>query len=132
MIIGKNRAPRGRNRRHFLGLAAGGLTASAVARAEAVGSPGVTNQRLNQAFRLRVDEATQDAHQGAATNLNNGDDAFYPDKGGTYTKGFPHDSFGRVDLSAYQTFKNALASGGLSHVEDMPQARDRPQDGTQS
>jgi hypothetical protein len=80
---------------------------------------GVTNKRLIEAFHLRVGEAVQDTLAGAATNVNNGDDARYPDKGGTFTKGFPHDSFGRVDLTAYETFKTALASGEFSDFENM-------------
>src|SRR5262249_6935432 len=54
---------------------------------------GVTNPRIVQAFRLRVSEAINDALVGPAVNVNNGDDALYPDKGGTYTKGLPHDAF---------------------------------------
>jgi hypothetical protein len=71
---------------------------------------GVTNRRVMEAFELRMAEAIQDAEVPAATNLNNGDEARYADKGGTYTKGLPHDSFGRVNLNAYQTFKTALNS----------------------
>ena len=55
----------------------------------------------------------------AAKNVNNGDDALYPDKGGTFTKGLPHDSFGRVDPTAYATFKTALASGKFSDFENI-------------
>ena len=68
------------------------------------------NRRAIEAFDLRVAEATQDASVPAATNINNGDEARYADKGGTYTKGLPHDSFGRVNLNAYQSFKTALTA----------------------
>src|SRR5207248_11774589 len=34
---------------------------------------------------------------------DNGDDSLYPDKCGSFTKCLPHDSFGRVNLSAYQS-----------------------------
>jgi hypothetical protein len=70
----------------------------------------VNNRREIEAFELRMAEAIQDARVPAATNLNNGDEARYADKCGTSTKGLPHDSFGRVDLDAYQTFKTALNS----------------------
>jgi hypothetical protein len=46
----------------------------------------VNNRRVMEAFELRVAEAVQDAGIPAAMNLNNGDEARYPDKGGTYTK----------------------------------------------
>jgi hypothetical protein len=72
-----------------------------------------------QAFQLRVTEATLDALVPAATNVNNGDDARYADKGGTYTKGLEHDQYGRVVPSSYNSFKKALASGKFSQFEQI-------------
>ena len=108
------------SRRHFLGqgggvaatLAVGALAAPDAASAESLGGndirvaapPGPNSPRLMQAFNLRVREATEDLLAGAAPNFGNGDDALYPDMGGTFTKGLPHDSFGRVDLNAYRAF----------------------------
>ena len=80
---------------------------------------GVSDQRVIAAFNLRVSEATQDAEVPPATNVNNGDNALYADKGGTYTKGLPHDNFGRVDLNAFATFTNALESGQFSDFEKI-------------
>jgi hypothetical protein len=71
------------------------------------------------AFKLRLSEANQDALVPPAVNVNNGDTALYADKGGTYTKGLPHDSFGRVNLEAFATFTNALDSGGFSDFEKI-------------
>jgi len=131
------------NRRHFVGrigsvaatLAAGGLTASSVASAHSPDSSaaiaGVTNKRVMEAFTLRLGEATQDAHAPAAMNVNNGDEARYPDKGGTYTKGLPHDNFGRVDLTAYGSFKAALASGEFSDFENIIMGGTRTLNGPQ-
>jgi hypothetical protein len=79
----------------------------------------VTHNRLVQAFSLRVGEATQDALAGPAVNVNNGDPALYPDQGGTYTKGLPHDDFGRVDLQAFATFTEALNSGSFSDFQKI-------------
>jgi hypothetical protein len=136
------------NRRGFFGraggvaatLAASSLTAStATAAAEpATGFPGValppgaSNNRVVQAFTLRVGEAIADALVPAAKNVNNGDDALYPDKGGTYTKGLPHDQYGRVDLNAYATFKNAISTGRFSDyakiiTNDAPHTLNNPQ-----
>src|SRR5215813_1837217 len=110
--------PRDPNRRKFLGqvgtaatFAAGALASPPVSSAQAIGgslnSPGslaplagANNRRVIEAFELRVGEAMQDARVPAARNLSNGDEARYHDKGGTYTKGLPHDSSGRVDLNA--------------------------------
>lgn len=120
--------PRGPNRRKILGqigaaaTAAGALASPSMSSAQTVGSSsnssgvgappaGVTNRRVMEAMQLRVAEAVDDAKVRAATNRDNGDEARYPDKGGTYTKGLPHDQYGRVDLNAYQIFKRALNSG---------------------
>lgn len=126
------------NRRSFLGRVGGGaaatLAAAALARpgtataqssssSSTSGSTavpqGVTNSRVIQAFELRVSEAMQDALHPSAINVNNGDAARYPDKGGTFTKALPHDSFGRVDLTAFATFTKALASGEFSDFENI-------------
>ena len=144
-VAGKT--PKGPNRRHFLGqvggvaatLAAGSITASSVASADSPGSgdagaavaPGVSNKRVIESFRLRVREATHDALVQAANNVDNGDDARYPDKGGTYTKGLPHDTFGRVDLTAYESFKTALASGKFSDFEKIIMGGTRTLNGPQ-
>ena len=107
------------SRRHFL-LAAGALTASSIASADNAVPAGVDRGRMREAFDLRVETARQDALVPVAINVNNGDDARYPDKAGTFTKGLPHDSFGRVDLNAYNSFKSALASGKFSDFEKIP------------
>src|SRR5262249_32147543 len=128
--------PRGLNRRRLLGqagvatFAAGALECPSVSPAPAIGgslnSPGglapltdANNRRVIEAFELRVGEALQDARVPAARNVNNGDEVRYADKGGTYTKGLPHDAFGRVDLQAYQSFKRALNSGNPSDFEKI-------------
>ena len=128
--------PRGPKRREFLGqvgaaatFAAGALASPSVSSAQAIGgssngpggaAPLVNNRsRVIEAFELRVAEAMEDVRVPAAINLNNGDEARYADKGGTYTKCLPHDRFGRVDLTAYQTFKTALHSGEFSDFENI-------------
>jgi membrane-associated phospholipid phosphatase len=141
--------PRGANRRKFLGqvgaaatFAAGALASPSVSSAQAVGSSsnspggvarlaGVTNRRVIEAMELRVAEAMADARVLAATNVNNGDEARYADKGGTYTKGLLHDNFGRVDLRAYQTFKTALNSGEFSDFQNIIMGGTRTLNGPQ-
>jgi hypothetical protein len=125
-------APKNSNRRQFLGqvgvaasIAAGTLAAPSVTSAQSAASSapatpsGVNNSRIAQAFQLRVTEAVSDALVPAATNVNNGDDARYADKGGTYTKGLEHDQFGRVVPSSYNSFKKALSSGKFSQFEQI-------------
>ena len=125
-------APKNSNRRQFLGqvgvaasIAAGTLAAPSVTSAQSAASSapatpsGVNNARIAQAFQLRVTEAVSDALVPAATNVNNGDDARYADKGGTYTKCLEHDQFGRVVPSSYNSFKKALSSGKFSQFEQI-------------
>jgi hypothetical protein len=138
--------PGGPDRRHFLGqvggfattLAAGALTGSSVASAESDGTTdeapvrtGISHKRMIDAFHLRVGVASEDALVPAAKNVNNHDDARYPDKGGTYTKGLPHDKFGHVDPTAYKTFKTALASGRFSDFENIIMGGTRTLNGPQ-
>jgi membrane-associated phospholipid phosphatase len=141
---------RSANRRKFLGqvgaaatLAAGALASPSVSSAQAVGgssnSPngpaplaGANNRRVSEAFEIRMAEAIKDASVPAATNRNNGDEERYDDKGGTYTKGLPHDPFGRVNLKAYHTFKTALNSGEFSDFENIIMGGTRTLNGPQA
>jgi hypothetical protein len=136
------------NRRSFLGRVGGGAAATLAATAltpavtvAALASPstspatavpqGITSSRVIQAFELRVSEAAQDALVPPAININNGDTARYADKGGTFTKALPHDSFGRVDLNAFATFTAALGSGEFSDFENITMGGTRTLNGPQ-
>jgi hypothetical protein len=143
-LWGDRSSTAGPNRRHFLGqvggvaakIAAGALTASSMVSAQPGGNhdsdpPGQAKKRVIEAFQLRVREANEDALVPAATNVNNGDDALYPDKGGTFTKGLLHDSFGRVDANSYATFKTALASGNFSDFQNIVMGGTRGLNGPQ-
>ena len=81
--------------------------------------PNLSNDRMAQAYELRVSEAFSDAKMGPAVNTNNGDTDLYPDKGGTYTKGLPHDAYGRVDPNAFAAFTTALKTGKASDFEKI-------------
>lgn len=93
---------------------------------------GVSNQRVAQAFELRVSEAVRDAQVHPARNVNNGDQARYADKAGTYTKALPHDSFGRVNLSAFATFMTAMTDGKFSDFEKITMGGTRTLNGPQA
>src|SRR5450755_1400081 len=130
----QEKSGKGSSRRKFLGqvgvaagLAAGAIAAPVVAAAQEnsfgtnnVSAPGnISNLRVREAFQLRVRTAMEDALLPPVKNVNNGDDALYPDKGGTYTKGLAHDQYGRVTPSSYQSFKQALHSGKFSAFEEI-------------
>ena len=135
--------PKGSNRRAFLSqagataaLAAGALAVPSVASAATTTtssetSGNSTENRINKAHQLRVSMATQDMAVSYARNVNNGDDARYADKAGTFTKALPHDAYGRVNLTAYAAFKNALSSGKFSDFENIPLGGTRTLNGPQ-
>ena len=74
-------------------------------------TPPAIRDRVHRSFALRSQTAAHDAFIPAAVELDNGDEARYADKCGTYTKGIRQAGIGLVDLAAYQTFRKALASG---------------------
>jgi hypothetical protein len=64
-----------------------------------------------RSFALRAQTAAQDALASAPPEIDNGDEARYSDKSGTYTKCVLQSGIGRVDHAAYHSFKKALISG---------------------
>jgi hypothetical protein len=92
----------------------------------------VSNKRVKKAFKLRVNLATQDAKVRPAVNVDNGDTALYADKGGTYTKGLPHDDFGRVNPDAFASFTKALKSGEFSDFQQIIMGGTRTLNGPQA
>jgi hypothetical protein len=141
------RAASSTNRRSFLGQvsAAATLAAATIANPSAASArqensshldglptpPNVSNRRVIESFEVRLNAALKDAALPVVKNTSNGDEARYPDKAGTYTKGLPHDSFGRVDLNAFQSFKAALNSGKPSDFERIIMGGTRTLNGPQ-
>jgi hypothetical protein len=82
---------------------------------------------------LRTQTAGHDAFIPAPAQIDNGDEALYPDKSGTYTKGILQTGVGLVDLAAYQTFRKALNSGNPADFEAItlggPRTLNGPQGG---
>jgi hypothetical protein len=73
--------------------------------------PGVTDQHGIDVFTLRFGTATKDAEPtGTVPHTTNGDEARYPDKSGTYSKGLAQIGYGLVDPSAFAAFRTALGS----------------------
>ena len=92
-----------------------------------------TSNRILRALALRTQTATSDAFVAAPAEIDNGDEARYADKSGTYTKGVLQAGVGLVDLNAYQTFKDALSSGTPAAFENIvlggPRTLNGPQGG---
>ncbi len=81
------------------GAVPGGSSASALRRNRAA------NLRISLAVRNRIETPANLAHP------NNGDEARYADRRGTFSKGLPHNPDGTVVASAYTTLQRALNSG---------------------
>lgn len=90
-----------------------------------------TSERELRALALRTDEAGRDVFASAPPQLDNGDEARYPDKSGTYTKGIKQTRLGVVDAAAYKSFKKALASGDPLDFEQIIIGGTRTQNGPQ-
>jgi hypothetical protein len=70
-----------------------------------------TSNRVLRGFIVRSQDSVSDASVATPIQMDNGDEARYTDKSGTYTKGVRQASVGIVDPAAYGTFRKALDSG---------------------
>jgi len=138
------RTATGLNRRKFLGtvgtaaaVATGALATPSVAFGQSGSSvpstpvPPATNKRVLQAFETRVVAATREALIPVPAHATNGDEARYPDKSGTYSKGLLQDGYGRVNLNAFSTLKTAMNTGRPSDFEKIVLGGTRPLNGPQ-
>jgi hypothetical protein len=89
--------------------------------------------RVPRSSALRNWAAGHDAFIRPPAQVDNGDEARYADKSGTYTKGILQSGVGLVDLAAYQSFKKALDSGDSADFEKIvlggPRTLNGPQGG---
>jgi hypothetical protein len=90
-----------------------------------------TKGRVLRSLALRTQLAGVDAFVQAPDQTDNGDEAEYADKSGTYTKGILQNDIGLVDLAAYQSFRQALATGDPADFEKITTGGPRTQNGPQ-
>jgi hypothetical protein len=90
-----------------------------------------TSNRVLRSLALRTRTAGADAFVPPPAQVDNGDEALYVDKSGTYTKGLLQTGIGLVDFNAYQSFKKALSSGEPADFEKIIQGGPRTQNGPQ-
>jgi hypothetical protein len=132
-LLGSN-ASNVSSRRKFLGQVGAALAGGAVLGKAAVASAqdynravgdtnallsGMSDPRVRQSFALRRDAATRDALIPVPPHTTNGDEARYPDKSGTYTKGVLQDGIGLVNPSAFQTLRHAIDTGTFAAFESV-------------
>src|SRR5262249_21772016 len=127
--------PAGVSRRGFLGagglaaavMAAGGLGleplargGSAAAAEEQARGAGVAPAvlRRDAAWSYRKGMADANRSLPLSPHPDNGDEARYGNRIGSYSKGLPHNRFGEVDEGAYASYRAAIDSGAPGDFEN--------------
>ena len=111
--------------RNLTAAATAGALAPAVAQRSSSLSPstvfqdGLEGRRL-QAFEVRQQAALQQSEIDPGPHRDNGDEGRYSNRIGNFSKGLPHNARGEVDISAYQSLLDALASPDPSLFESIP------------
>jgi hypothetical protein len=116
------------SRRDFLGLAAVTTAAPALAlaatpaAAQADGpAPGVYDEQFRRrSAQVRADLARAVSEQPIPPHPTNGDEARYPNKIGSDSRGLPHNARGEVDLAAWRLASAAFASREPADFEKIP------------
>jgi hypothetical protein len=138
-----NNHDRGSSRRRFLGqvgaaLAGGALFGrSAIAAAQSdnpvlggpIAAPGSDHSRVEDAKKIRINCANNEAHIHVPPHTTNGDEQRYHDKCGTYSKGLLQDGIGLVNLAAFQSLKHAIDTGRFQDFEHIITGGSRTQNG---
>ena len=128
-------APRSESRRKFLGNVRGAAMAAAtagaigfepllgrkhsLAHAEDDHSESQGDERAEEDADIRIDAAKAERRIPIPPHATNGDEERYADKCGTYTKAILQDGPGRVNLNAYNSFRDALRSGNPVDFENI-------------
>src|SRR6202035_6177106 len=77
------------------------------------------SERAEEAEEIRIAAAKAERRIPTPPHTTNGDEERYADKSGTYTKALLQDGPGRVNLNAYDSFKDALESGDPADFENI-------------
>ena len=128
-------APRSESRRKFLGNVRGVAMAAAtagtiglepllgssysLARADRDHGESKGDERAEEDAEIRIEAAKAERKVSIPPHTTNGDEERYADKCGTYTKALLQDGPGRVNLNAYESFKDALHSGNPADFENI-------------
>jgi hypothetical protein len=122
------------SRRSFMGVASQVAVTAAVAGAATKASIGVAHahtrrpderrspldqELVEKSLRVRRERAAADAAVSLPRHLNNGDEARYPNKIGSDTRGLPHDAFGEVDPTAWVSLIHALDTQDPTDFENV-------------
>jgi len=75
--------------------------------------------RRRRALELRMAAAVEEFRVPVPEHRNNGDEETYPNRIGNYSKGLPHNGYGEVDSSAYESLLHALQTGDPADFEEI-------------
>ncbi len=88
--------------------------------------------RYMKSYKCRLEAAKLAQSRPLVYHVTNGDDDGYPNKIGSYTKGFPHNQLGEVDLVAYNSLVSARTSRVPADFEKITLGLGRPQTSPQA
>ena len=113
----------GRSALTFAGVVGAGLAGQA---AKADIGPLGPIERAAKAYFVRENAAAQNFVAGAPNHRDNGDEALYPQRWGSYSKGLQHDSLGQVLPDSYQSLIKAMSTGKPADFEKIVMGGPRP------
>jgi len=126
------------SRRAFLGRASTSTAVAAASvgfpalllteNAEARAVPHIADQgdeegdssRRERSFQIRLKAAIAERKVPVSPQINNGDEALYPNFIGNYSQGLPHSSIGEVEPAAYRALLTAVKSGEPEDFANIP------------
>jgi len=112
------------SRRSFFGAAA--ATGAALGAETDIQTADGGSKRARDAYRVRVDAARLERDAPEPDHVDNGDEALYASRIGNFSKGLPHNNLGEVDPRAYDTFVQAMHSGTLTAMDQIPMGNPDP------
>jgi hypothetical protein len=86
----------------------------------------LATNRYMKSYKCRQSAAKLARERAIVYHINNGDEDRYPNKIASYTKAFPHNQLGEVDLAAYNTLVRARDSRNPSLFEEIKLGLGRP------
>ncbi len=78
------------------------------------------SERAERVYQTRLRAARFERDHTHAESAANGDDARYPKRWGSYTKGLPHNELGEVDPAVYNTYLRAVERGDQEELDRVP------------
>ncbi|HSE63407.1 MAG TPA: vanadium-dependent haloperoxidase [Thermoanaerobaculia bacterium] len=128
---------RGVDRRSFLGQI--GIGAASIAGLTAATPQGGTPpsgknpgslldspaSRTARSYEVRMRAAELARNRAVVTQTPNGEETLYPARIASFSKGLPHNAFGEVEASAYDSYLEALSTGNAARLEAIPMGMGR-------